>query len=171
MSDRVAVFNEGRIEQVGPPAEIYEQPGNDFVAGFVGASNLLERDGHRFTVRPRRSGCSTRETSADGLQTERGRVVDVAYAGMITRYLVELEAAGHASGRAPEPRDVVAGGARGGRDNKRSWDGRRNTRSPIREQARERRRNERTVEEPGPMGLADRRSDGLDRVRGRLRRR
>ena len=55
MSDRVAVFNEGRIEQVGTPAEIYEQPGNRFVAGFVGVSNLLERDGREFTVRPRRS--------------------------------------------------------------------------------------------------------------------
>ena len=52
MSDRVAVFNEGRIEQVGPPAEIYERPGNPFVAGFVGTSNLLERNGERFTVRP-----------------------------------------------------------------------------------------------------------------------
>ena len=39
MSDRIAVFNEGRIEQVGTPAEIYEAPGNQFVAGFVGVSN------------------------------------------------------------------------------------------------------------------------------------
>ena len=45
MSDRIAVFNEGRIEQVGPPAEIYERPATEFVAGFVGVSNLLERDG------------------------------------------------------------------------------------------------------------------------------
>ena len=52
MSDRIAVFNEGRIEQVGTPAEIYEAPGNRFVAGFVGVSNLLERDGSQFTVRP-----------------------------------------------------------------------------------------------------------------------
>ena len=52
MSDRLAVFNEGRIEQVGPPAEVYEHPGNAFVSGFVGVSNVLERDGKRFTVRP-----------------------------------------------------------------------------------------------------------------------
>ena len=52
MSDRLAVFNRGRIEQVGPPAEVYEQPLNAFVAGFVGVSNLLERGGRRFTVRP-----------------------------------------------------------------------------------------------------------------------
>src|SRR6266513_3841717 len=52
MSDRIAVFNEGRIEQLGTPAEIYEHPATEFVAGFVGISNVLERDGRRFTVRP-----------------------------------------------------------------------------------------------------------------------
>ena len=54
MSDHVAVFNEGRIEQVGAPAEIYERPATEFVAGFVGTSNILERDGRRFSVRPER---------------------------------------------------------------------------------------------------------------------
>jgi putative spermidine/putrescine transport system ATP-binding protein len=93
MSDRVAVFNDGRIEQVGPPAEIYEHPDNPFVAGFVGVSNLLERDGNRFTVRPEKVRLLDGEAS-NGLHTERGRVIDVAYAGMITRYLVELEAGG-----------------------------------------------------------------------------
>ena len=52
MSDRIAVFNEGRIEQVSPPFELYEQPSTEFVAGFVGVSNVLERDGSRFTIRP-----------------------------------------------------------------------------------------------------------------------
>ena len=47
MSDRIAVFNEGRIEQVSPPVELYEQPATEFVAGFVGVSNVLERDGER----------------------------------------------------------------------------------------------------------------------------
>ena len=54
MSDHVAVFNEGRIEQVGAPEEIYERPATEFVAGFVGTSNILERDGRRFSVRPER---------------------------------------------------------------------------------------------------------------------
>ncbi len=93
MSDRVAVFNNGRIEQVGPPAEIYEHPVNPFVAGFVGTSNLLERDDTRFTVRPEKVRLLDGE-STSGLHTERGRIVHVAYAGMITRYLVELEAGG-----------------------------------------------------------------------------
>ena len=52
MSDRMAVFNEGRIEQVGTPAEVYEHPQTEFVAGFVGVSNVLERDGRRITIRP-----------------------------------------------------------------------------------------------------------------------
>ncbi len=52
MSDRLAVFNEGRIEQVGPPAEVYEHPQSEFIAGFVGVSNVIERDGRRYTVRP-----------------------------------------------------------------------------------------------------------------------
>ena len=93
MSDRVAVFNEGRIEQVGPPAEIYEHPQNPFVAGFVGVSNLLERDGERFTVRPEKIRLIEGGES-NGMHTERGRVINVAYAGMITRYLVELESGG-----------------------------------------------------------------------------
>ncbi len=94
MSDRIAVFNEGRIEQVGTPAEIYEAPANPFVAGFVGVSNLIERDGRQFTVRPEKVRLLETEEAADGMHTERGRVLDVAYAGMITRYLVALDAGG-----------------------------------------------------------------------------
>ncbi len=94
MSDRIAVFNEGRIEQIGTPAEVYETPGNPFVAGFVGVSNLLERDGREFTVRPEKVRVVESGDATDGLQTETGRVRDVAYAGMITRYLVALDAGG-----------------------------------------------------------------------------
>jgi putative spermidine/putrescine transport system ATP-binding protein len=50
MSDRLAVFNAGKIEQIGAPAEVYERPANRFVAGFVGVSNLLERGGRRVRV-------------------------------------------------------------------------------------------------------------------------
>jgi len=92
MSDRIAVFNHGRIVQVGAPAEVYEQPGNEFVAGFVGVSNVLERDGRRFTIRPEK--IRLLDAPHDGLHTEAGVVRDVAYAGMVTRYLVELERGG-----------------------------------------------------------------------------
>jgi putative spermidine/putrescine transport system ATP-binding protein len=94
MSDRIAVFNHGRIEQVGPPADVYERPTTGFVSGFVGVSNVLEREGKMFTVRPEKVRILDSGDDATGLHTERGVIRDVAYAGMITRYLVELEAGG-----------------------------------------------------------------------------
>ncbi|MDP9187680.1 MAG: ABC transporter ATP-binding protein [Actinomycetota bacterium] len=94
MSDRIAVFNAGRIEQIGAPFEIYERPANRFVSGFVGVSNLLERDGSQFTIRPEKVRILDRDERPDGVATERGRIRDVAYAGMITRYLVALDAGG-----------------------------------------------------------------------------
>jgi putative spermidine/putrescine transport system ATP-binding protein len=94
MSNRIAVFNEGRVEQVGAPAEIYERPGNQFVAGFVGVSNTLERDGKRFTVRPEKIRLLDDGDDRAGLHIESGAIREVAYAGMITRYLVKLEAGG-----------------------------------------------------------------------------
>ncbi len=94
MSDRIAVFNAGRIEQVSPPVELYERPASEFVAGFVGVSNLLERDGNRFTIRPEKIQLVDPSTAANGLRTERGRIAAVAYAGMVTRYTVALEAGG-----------------------------------------------------------------------------
>jgi putative spermidine/putrescine transport system ATP-binding protein len=94
MSNRIAVFNSGRIEQVGTPEEVYERPTTQFVGGFVGASNVLDRDGRRFTIRPEKVRLLTAGESREGLVTERGRIVDVAYAGATTRYLVDLQAGG-----------------------------------------------------------------------------
>ncbi|HVO52913.1 MAG TPA: ABC transporter ATP-binding protein [Solirubrobacterales bacterium] len=94
MSDRIAVFNEGRIEQVSPPRELYEQPVNEFVAGFVGVSNVIERDGRKLTIRPEKIELLDPAAPAAGLQSERGRVTEVAYAGMVSRYTVALDAGG-----------------------------------------------------------------------------
>jgi putative spermidine/putrescine transport system ATP-binding protein len=94
MSDRIAVFSDGRIEQVSTPEDLYEHPVNEFVADFVGTSNVLERGGERFTVRPEKIDVIGPAAATDGLVTERGRVVEVAYAGAVTRYTVELEAGG-----------------------------------------------------------------------------
>jgi putative spermidine/putrescine transport system ATP-binding protein len=90
MSDRLAVFNDGRIEQIGTPAEVYEHPETEFVAGFVGVSNVLERDGRRFTVRPEK----VHMLDDDGSGGETGLVRDVVYVGMFTRYVVELDRGG-----------------------------------------------------------------------------
>ena len=95
MSDRLAVFNQGGIEQVGTPAEVYEHPATEFVAGFVGVSNVVERDGRRFTIRPEKIHLLAEdETATHGDIVEPGRVHDVVYAGMVTRYHVELDRGG-----------------------------------------------------------------------------
>jgi len=95
MSDRMAVFNEGRIEQIGAPAEVYEHPITEFVAGFVGVSNLLERDGATISVRPEKIRILAEGEPEDaGAQVERGTIREVVYAGMATRYIVELDAGG-----------------------------------------------------------------------------
>jgi putative spermidine/putrescine transport system ATP-binding protein len=95
MSDRLAVFNEGRIEQLGAPAEVYERPRSAFVAGFVGTSNELDRDGRRYAIRPEKIHMSDAgATPASGMQSESGRIREVVYAGMVTRFLVALDRGG-----------------------------------------------------------------------------
>jgi putative spermidine/putrescine transport system ATP-binding protein len=94
MSDRIAVFNEGRIEQVSAPVELYEQPTTEFVAGFVGVSNLLDREGDRFAIRPEKIQLVESGATPNGLHTERGRIADISYAGMVTRYTVRLDEGG-----------------------------------------------------------------------------
>src|SRR6476659_9012069 len=83
MSDHVAVFNEGRIEQIGSPSDVYERPATEFVAGFVGTSNILERAGRRFSVRPERI-----ELNGYG---EPATVADVVFVGAFTRILVDTD--------------------------------------------------------------------------------
>jgi len=95
MSDRLAVFSDGRVEQVGAPADVYEHPANEFVAGFVGVSNIVEREGRRFTVRPEKVRIlDDAEAATNGLRVERGTIRDVSYAGMVTRFVVDLDAGG-----------------------------------------------------------------------------
>jgi len=94
MSDRLAVFDNGKIVQVGAPAEVYERPATSFVAGFVGVSNMLERDGRRFTVRPEKIRILDDGERPAAMHVESGTIADVAYAGMVTRYVVALDAGG-----------------------------------------------------------------------------
>jgi putative spermidine/putrescine transport system ATP-binding protein len=101
MSDRLAVFNKGKIEQVGAPAEVYERPATPFVAGFVGTSNLLRGEiaqrvigsSGTFTIRPEKirlaepdAAVGPDEASATGI------VRSVVYLGPDTRYVVTLDA-------------------------------------------------------------------------------
>ena len=95
MSDRLAVFNEGRIEQLGTPEAVYERPLTEFVAGFVGTSNVLEREGRRVTIRPEKIHLLAESAAAPaGLETQPGCIEEVLYAGMITRYRIALDSGG-----------------------------------------------------------------------------
>src|ERR1043165_197322 len=103
MSDRIAVFNEGKIEQVGSPAEVYERPASPFVAGFVGVSNLVSGEIAKritgsdatFSIRPEKIHLAeANEKVAGDMFCADGRVRDVIYLGLYTRYLVELEGGG-----------------------------------------------------------------------------
>ena len=92
MSDRIAVMNQGRIEQLGSPTDVYERPATEFVAGFIGVSNLLERDGRRITVRPEKVRLLEDDDPAPaGAHVEAGEIVEVTYLGVLTRYVVQLD--------------------------------------------------------------------------------
>jgi putative spermidine/putrescine transport system ATP-binding protein len=96
MSDRLAVLSGGQIEQIGTPIEVYERPATEFVAGFIGVSNLIDRDGHRLTVRPEKVHLllDDAEPAPAGAHVESGIVDEVVYIGVVTRYLVELDRGG-----------------------------------------------------------------------------
>lgn len=93
MSDRVAVFNRGGIEQIGSPRELYECPASEFVARFVGTSTILTRGGQRLMLRPEKVQIAReRETFAgDGWHAEPGRLSESVYAGAFTKHIVTLE--------------------------------------------------------------------------------
>jgi putative spermidine/putrescine transport system ATP-binding protein len=93
MSDRIAVFNGGRIEQVGRPAEMYEHPATEFVAGFIGTSNVLDRGGRRLTVRPEK----IRLLRDDADEGEPGAIEAAVYLGPVTRFVVALDGGGELS--------------------------------------------------------------------------
>ncbi len=105
MSDRIAVFNHGRVEQVATPIDLYEQPSTGFVAGFVGTSNLLEGsaavklvgDEGPFSIRPEKIQLHPADQSADpgdGICEARGVVREVVYLGSSTHSVVDLDVGG-----------------------------------------------------------------------------
>jgi len=85
MSDRLAVFDRGGIEQIGAPQDVYEHPLTEFVAGFVGVSNIIDMNGRRFTVRPEKIRMND---TGDGRE---GTIADAVFVGMFTRYVVALD--------------------------------------------------------------------------------
>jgi len=106
MSDRLAVFNQGRIEQLGPPGEIYDRPATRFVASFVGVSNvcdaalaqMLTGRAQAFTIRPEKIRLAEPLSMApDSWRSIGGVVESVVYLGAATRFQVLLEEGGRLS--------------------------------------------------------------------------
>lgn len=103
MSDRIAVFNAGKIEQIGSPSEVYEHPATAFVAGFVGTSNLVRSDlaqkltgaNRTFSIRPEKIRMVEPGTTVpNGWALVLGTVREVIYLGMFTRFIVTLDSGG-----------------------------------------------------------------------------
>jgi putative spermidine/putrescine transport system ATP-binding protein len=104
MSDRLAVFNRGRIEQVGTPAEVYERPATVFVAGFVGTSNLIADELARrllgasgpFALRPEKIRLLTHADARPGDDevVADGTLREATYLGGSTRFRVDLDGGG-----------------------------------------------------------------------------
>jgi len=98
LSDRIAVFSEGRIVQLGTPREIYERPSNSFVADFVGTSNVFTGEMARtvvgtvgdFSIRPERMRVTA--GSKPGTNAATGTVVETIYVGGSIRVVVDLDA-------------------------------------------------------------------------------
>ena len=98
MSSRIAVFNNGRIEQVGAPRDIYESPTTTFVATFVGTSNVLSTEQSRrllgvdgaHSLRPERIRVGGGPAAADEVSIA-GIVHDIQYLGSDSRIRVRLD--------------------------------------------------------------------------------
>jgi putative spermidine/putrescine transport system ATP-binding protein len=115
MADRVAVFNEGRIVQVGSPEEVYERPRTRFVADFVGGSNVIEPattaswigTAKTASLRPEKIAVVAGNAAADAIVVE-GTVSEVLYHGAVKR--IELDtAAGHIVAAVPSASATDAG--------------------------------------------------------------
>lgn len=79
LADRVIVINEGHIEQIGTPEELYKNPKNNFISSFIGENNIIDKN---LIIRPE-------EISIKLDSSGEGKVVDVTYLGATVEYLVE----------------------------------------------------------------------------------
>ena len=89
MSDRIAVFNQGKIEQLGTPREIYDSPRSSFVSEFVGQTNKIQIEGEKINIRPEYITISN--THIEDSRVAKGVLKDIIFVGATTRYLVESD--------------------------------------------------------------------------------
>ena len=90
MSDRIAAFNNGTIEQLATPREIYDHPESRFVAEFVGKTNSIEIENRKVNVRPEYITVSRAATKSD--RSFEGALRDIIFVGATTRYIVDTRA-------------------------------------------------------------------------------
>jgi putative spermidine/putrescine transport system ATP-binding protein len=95
MADRVAVFNDGRVQQIGTPEDIYKRPNTRFVADFVGSSNVLSPEFVYWIVGERRWASLRPEAihvvaAGSGASRMTGTILSRSYLGPVIRLLIDL---------------------------------------------------------------------------------
>ncbi|GAA1922520.1 ABC transporter ATP-binding protein [Microbacterium aoyamense] len=123
LSDRIAVFHDGRIEQLGTPRDLYENPASTFVADFVGTSNLfgaehsaaiIGRDGHH-SIRPEKLTLASAAATAAGERSAPGTIVESIYIGSGIRRVIDLDAGPRVTVLEPNTRSRAVDDDRGDR--------------------------------------------------------
>ena len=87
MSDRIAAFNNGKIEQIDTPKNIYDSPRTKFVAEFVGKTNTIEINGSKVNVRPESIRVADKEVKSE--RSYSGTLRDIIFVGATTRFVVD----------------------------------------------------------------------------------
>lgn len=108
MSDRIAVFNQGKIEQLGTPREVYENPQSPFVSEFVGQTNKILLGADHVNIRPEFITIS--KSNKFGDRSVMGKLRDAIFVGAITRYLVDTDTGGTIISTQPDG-DLAVGGS------------------------------------------------------------
>ncbi|MGI9371551.1 MAG: ABC transporter ATP-binding protein [Hyphomicrobiales bacterium] len=92
MSDRIVIMQEGRVEQVGTPLELYEKPRTRFAASFLGKSNFLQRNGNTYALRPEKIDIApSGKTDKKAENTLPATVKSITYFGSMKKYIVETD--------------------------------------------------------------------------------
>ncbi len=128
MSDRVAVFNKGKIEQVDTPRALYNQPSTRFVAEFVGTSNVitdllaqqLTGQAHAFSIRPEHIQVNDASAADDSVKVA-GRVSEILYQGSNTRFEIQLSSGERIATELPNDHSQLTSALNNGDEVMLSW--------------------------------------------------
>ncbi|MGG3493906.1 TOBE domain-containing protein, partial [Brevibacillus choshinensis] len=90
MSDRIAVMNKGRIEQIASPAEVYNHPQTLFVATFIGENNIFRQEGTCTAVRPEKIKLYRTDEQPDK-HRYKGKITDAVFLGNLRKVFIRLD--------------------------------------------------------------------------------